>query len=77
VRERENLQRVIRRRLEVIAPGAMLLAEEFGELGDSRRRIDLLALDQDANLVVIELTRTESRADMKLQALRYARWFSR
>ncbi len=76
VRERENLQSVIRERLEVISPGTMLLAEEFGQWEDSRRRIDLLALDQDANLVVIELKRTETGGHMELQAVRYAAMIS-
>ena len=39
---------------------------------DSRRRIDLLGLDKDANLVVIELKRTDDGGHMELQAVRYA-----
>ena len=50
----------------------MLLAEEFCSWEDSRRRIDLLALDEHANLVVIELKRTEDGGHLDLQALRYA-----
>jgi hypothetical protein len=36
------------------------------------RRIDLLGIDRDANLVVIELKRTEDGGHMELQAIRYA-----
>ena len=39
---------------------------------DSRRRIDLLGLDKDANLVVVELKRTDDGGHMELQAVRYA-----
>ncbi|HEV7488095.1 MAG TPA: hypothetical protein VGQ65_20675 [Thermoanaerobaculia bacterium] len=70
--ERSDLQRLLRDRLEVIAPDAMLLAEEFGDWDDARRRIDLLAIDRDAKLVVIELKRTEDAGHIELQALRYA-----
>jgi hypothetical protein len=70
--ERGDLQRLLRERLDVIAPEAMVLAEEFGDWSESRRRIDLLALDRDANLVVIELKRTEDAGHLELQALRYA-----
>ncbi len=72
VYERSDLQRLLRQKIEVIAPGCMVLAEEFGDWDDSKRRIDLLALDTDANLVVIELKRTEDGGHMDLQAIRYA-----
>ena len=72
IRERQDLQRLLRARIDAIAPDTMVLAEEFGEWEESRRRIDLLALDADANLVVIELKRTEDGGHMDLQAIRYA-----
>ena len=72
VLERKHLQRVLREKVEVVAPGAMVLTEEFGEWEGSKRRIDLLALDSYANLVVIELKRDDDGAHMELQALRYA-----
>jgi hypothetical protein len=56
----------------VIAPDTLVIAEEFGEWDESRRRIDLLGIDRDANLVVIELKRTEDGGHMDLQAIRYA-----
>jgi hypothetical protein len=72
LRERADLQRLLRRQVDVIAPETLVVAEEFGEWEDSRRRIDLLGLDRDANLVVIELKRTEDGGHMELQAVRYA-----
>lgn len=72
VRERDDLQRLLRENIEVIAPDLLVIAEEFGEWEDSRRRIDLLAVDQEANLVVIELKRSDDGGHMELQAIRYA-----
>jgi len=72
IRERADLQRMLREAIGVVVPGAMVLAEEFSDWEDSRRRIDLLCLDEDANLVVVELKRGETGAHMELQALRYA-----
>lgn len=72
IQERTDLQRLLRDRIEVIAPGCLVLAEEFGDWDESRRRIDLLAIDTEANLVVIELKRTEVGGHMELQAVRYA-----
>jgi hypothetical protein len=72
IRERADLQRLLRSQIDIILPDALVIAEEFGEWEDSRRRIDLLAIDKSANLVVIELKRTEDGGHMELQALRYA-----
>lgn len=72
LKEREDLQRLLRDHVEVVAPNVLVIAEEFGEWTDSKRRIDLLGVDRDANLVVIELKRTEDGGHMELQALRYA-----
>ena len=72
INERADLQRLLREQVEVISPGTLVIAEEFGEWEDSRRRIDLLGLDKEANLVVIELKRTEDGGHMELQAIRYA-----
>jgi RecB family endonuclease NucS len=72
VLERNDLQRLLRENIAVLDDSLMFIAEEFGDWVDSRRRIDLLGLDRDANLVVIELKRTEDGGHMELQALRYA-----
>ncbi len=72
ITERSDLQRLLRDRIDIIAEGTLVIAEEFGNWDDSRRRIDLLAIGRDANLVVIELKRTEDGGHMELQALRYA-----
>lgn len=76
VKERYDLQRWLREQVEIIVPDGMVLAEEFSNWEDSKRSIDLLVLDQDANLVVVELKRTEDGGHMELQAVRYAAMIS-
>ena len=56
----------------MLDPNLLVISEEFGDWEESKRRIDLLAVDREAKLVVIELKRTESGGHMELQALRYA-----
>ena len=76
LQERHDLQALLKARIEVIATDTLIVAEEFGEWEDSRRRIDLLGIDKDANLVVVELKRTEDGGHMELQAIRYASMIS-
>jgi len=54
-----------------------VIYNEYNIWNDSRREIDLLALDQNADLVVIELKRTQDGGHMELQAIRYAAMISR
>lgn len=70
--ERQHLQEAIKHKIDVIAPNCLVISEEFSEWSGSQRRIDLLAIDKEGNLVVIELKRTETGEHMELQALRYA-----
>lgn len=77
LRERTDLQRLLRKQIDVILPDTLIIAEEFGEWEESKRRIDLLGLDDKANLIVIELKRTEDGGHMELQAIRYAAMVSK
>lgn len=81
--ERADLQSLLREHIGVLGPsrdGAsgpneddlLVIAEEFGQWEGAKRRIDLLAIDRAARLVVIELKRTTEGGHMELQALRYA-----
>jgi hypothetical protein len=60
-----------------VASDTLIIAEEFGSWDRSQRRIDLLGVDKEANLVVIELKRDEDGAHMELQAIRYAAMVAR
>ena len=76
LKEREDVQRVLREHISAISPDTLILTEEFGQWEDSKRRIDLLGMDRDGCLVVIELKRTDDGGHMELQALRYAAMIS-
>jgi hypothetical protein len=70
--ERQHLQPLLRDSPEVIDSSLFIISEEFSNWEDSKRRIDLLGLDEEGNLVVIELKRVEEVGHIELQALRYA-----
>lgn len=76
LQERYDLQEAIKNNIGILAPDCLVIAEEFSDWEDSRRRIDILAIDKNANFVVIELKRDELGAHMELQALRYAAMIS-
>ena len=72
VYEVKDLQKYIINSIEIIEPDLFIISSEFGNWKESRKRIDILCLDQYANLVVIELKRTEDGGHMELQSIRYA-----
>lgn len=72
VRERQDLQRLLRDDISVLDEDLLVVAEEYGQWEQARRRIDLLALDRNGQLVVIELKRTDDAGHAELQSLRYA-----
>ena len=76
LKEREDLQRLLKEQIDIISEDTLIIAEEFGGWEESRRRIDLLGVDKNANIVVIELKRTEDGGHMELQAIRYAAMLS-
>jgi hypothetical protein len=70
--ERKHLQAALRNNIEAISPNTLIIDEEFSEWDDCNRRIDLLGIDRDGNIIVIELKRDDKGGHMELQALRYA-----
>lgn len=70
--ETRDLQRIFRSSIEILISDALVLAEEYGDWEDSRRRVDLLCLGRNGRLLVVELKRTDDGGHMDLQAVRYA-----
>jgi RecB family endonuclease NucS len=70
LRERDDLQRLIKQHIDVLGDDLLIVAEEYALFEDARRRVDLLAVDRTGTLAVIELKRTEDGGHMELQALR-------
>lgn len=55
----------------------MIVAEEFNEWKCSNRSVDFLAVDREANLVVIEVKKTGYGGHAELQSIRYAAMISK
>lgn len=76
LRERQDIQRMLREQIAILGEGLLVLSDEYGGWIDSNRRIDLLCIDTEANLVVVELKRDDA-GHMELQAIRYAAMIAR
>lgn len=74
--ERRDLQSAIKCNIEVVLGDCKIIGEEFSNWTSSRKRPDLIGIDKDANIVIFELKRTETGADMELQSIRYAAMIS-
>jgi hypothetical protein len=74
LRERFDIQEWIEKTPAVLGEELLIIAKEY-EL-PSRSRLDLLAIDKAANLVVIELKRDDSGASVDWQAIKYASYCS-
>jgi hypothetical protein len=72
--ERFDIQEWIAGSPEILGEDLLIIAKEL-EL-PSRIRIDLLAIDRNASLVVIELKRDESGSTVEWQAIKYASYCS-
>lgn len=57
---------------KILGEELLFIAEEYSGWQDSRKHLDILALDKKGNLVVIELKRNENGLHMDLQTIRYA-----
>ena len=67
-----KIQKTLKDKFEVIDEDCLIISEDYSfPEYKTNRSIDLLAIDKNANIVVIELKRDDS-SHMELQALRYA-----
>ena len=78
--ERYDLQEWLKKKPNVLAKDEddrlLIIQEEFSDFDETNERLDLLAIDREANLVIIENKRDDSGRDVTWQALKYASYCS-
>ena len=72
VGERRDLERWVAKDPGLLGEPLLVISSEFSRFDKSNRRLDILALDLRASLVVIELKLDASRSLADQQAIRYA-----
>lgn len=75
LKERYDIQEWIEKTPEILREKLLIIYKEL-ELLPSRTRLDLLAVDKEANLVIIELKRDDSGTDTEWQAIKYTSYCS-
>ena len=71
LRERYDIQEWIADNPSMLEEGLLIIQKEFDGWNETKERLDLLALDEDGNIVVIENKLDESGSNMVWQALKY------
>jgi len=71
----KDIQRLLRQDISVLSGDLRVLAEDYGNWEDANLRVDLLCLDKEANLVIVQIKRSDAPY-MELQAIRCAAMIS-
>lgn len=77
LRERQDIQEWIAANPGILGDDLLIISKEFSGFDRTAERLDLLAVDKDARLVVIELKRDDTGADVHWQAIKYASYLNR
>lgn len=72
IKERGDLQEWLVHNPEVFGEDLLVIQKEFAGFSETKERFDMLALDQQGNLVIIENKLDDSGRDVVWQALKYA-----
>ena len=77
LRERQDIQEWIAANPGILGDDLLIISKEFSGFDRTAERLDLLAVDKAARLVVIELKRDDTGADAHWQAIKYASYLNR
>ena len=74
-RERRDIQEWIADNPSILGEDLLIIAKEFSAFDKTSDRADLVAVDRVGKVVVIELKRDDTGADVHWQAIKYASYF--
>jgi len=69
--ERKHLQEWISKNTNMLGERLLIIQKEFSGFDDTNERLDLLAIDENGNLVIIENKLDDTGRDVTWQALKY------
>lgn len=72
VKERQNIEEWLLKNPKILGEELLLITKEFADFENSKKRLDVLAIDKNKKLVIVELKRDATGTLAELQAIRYA-----
>lgn len=75
-KERQHLQEWICKNTDILGEKLLIIQKEFSGFDDTKERLDLLAIDENGNVVIIENKLDDSGKDVVWQSLKYASYCS-
>jgi hypothetical protein len=76
IKERQHIEEWLRKNPEVMGEDLLIIGHKYDKF-EVNERLDLLAIDNDGNIVVIEVKRDVTGGNVDFQALKYASYCSR
>ena len=70
--ERRHIQEWVAANPRILGEDLLIISKEFSGFDRTAERLDLLALDPEGKVVIIELKRDDTGADVHWQAIKYA-----
>ncbi|MXY21831.1 MAG: DUF91 domain-containing protein [Dehalococcoidia bacterium] len=77
LQEPRDIQEWVVANPSILGEDLLIIAKEFSDFDRTNERLDLLAVDTSGKLVIIELKRDDSGADVHWQAIKYASYLQR
>ena len=77
LQEPRDIQKWVADNPRILSEGLLIITEQFSGFDRTREQLDLLAVDTSGNLVIIELKRDDSGAEVHWQAIKYASYLDR
>ncbi len=75
LRERQDIQEWVAAHPDILGDDLLIIAKEFNAFDGTNERADLIGVDSEGAVVIIELKRDDSGADVHWQAVKYASYF--
>ncbi|HQO03944.1 MAG TPA: hypothetical protein PLI62_16930 [Spirochaetota bacterium] len=76
-KERYDIQEWVESNPNILGENLLIISKDLSFFNDTKERPDLIAIDENGNIVIIELKRDDSGLSLEWQAIKYASYLSK